>query len=57
MTNDTQDRKKWKDEKAQNRYGKSYAALCSDRKRIVDQLYLLFQMDEEEKNNPKKGCR
>jgi hypothetical protein len=52
------ERKKWKDERAQRKYGMSYASLCSDRKRIIDQLYLLFKMDEEEKlNSKKKGCR
>ena len=48
------DRKKWKDLKAHERYGSSYDALCSDRKKIVDQLWLLSEMDKEEKT---KGCR
>lgn len=56
MKNDNE-RKKWKDARAQSRYGMSYASLCSDRKRIIDQLYQLFLMDEDEKKNPKKGCR
>ena len=57
MKNETEDRKKWKDEWAQKKYGSSYASLCSDRKKIVDQMYILFQMDEAEKKNNKKGCR
>jgi hypothetical protein len=50
------DRKKWKDEYAQNHYGMSYDALCCDRKRVVDQIFLCMQMDKEEKNS-KGGCR
>lgn len=52
------DRLKWKDNWANGHYGMSYAALCCDRKRVVDQMYLCFQMDEDEKKNSKKrGCR
>jgi hypothetical protein len=47
-------RKKWKNEKAQERYGSSYDSLCSDRKKIIDQLWILNEMDREEKT---KGCR
>jgi hypothetical protein len=56
MSNDIE-RKKWKDERTQRKYGMSYASLCSDRKRIIDQLYQLYLMDKEEKANPRKGCR
>jgi hypothetical protein len=50
------DRKKWKDEFAQKRYGQSYVSLCSERKRIVDQTWILIEMERSEKLN-KKGCR
>jgi hypothetical protein len=51
-------RKKWKDNYAQNHYSMSYDALCCDRKRVVDQMYLCMEMDKEEKENSKKrGCR
>jgi hypothetical protein len=53
-----QARIKWKDNHAQKHYGMSYAALCCDRKRVVDQMFICFQMDEEEKiNSKKRGCR
>jgi hypothetical protein len=52
------DRKKWKDARAQNSYGMSYDALCNDRKRIIDQMYVLYQMEEDDKiNSKKRGCR
>lgn len=51
------DRKKWKDEFSQKRYGQSYVSLCSDRKRIIDQTWTLIQMEEDEKKNKGKGCR
>jgi hypothetical protein len=51
-----EDRKKWKAARAQKQYGQSYDSLCSDRKHIIDQLYLVEKMIEDEKNNP-KGCR
>lgn len=54
--NETESRKKWKDEWAQSHYSTSYDALCSDRKRIVDQMYVVTQMIEDDKKNP-KGCR
>jgi hypothetical protein len=47
-------RKEWKNEWANKKYGMSYDALCNDRKRIVDQMFLLFEMENEEKT---KGCR
>jgi hypothetical protein len=48
----------WKNNRANQSYGKDYLMLCSDRKRIIDQLYLLMKMEEEEKKNSKKrGCR
>lgn len=49
-------RLKWKDNYAQGHYSMSYAALCCDRKKIVDQMYQVMQMIEDEKKNP-KGCR
>lgn len=49
-----ENRKKWKDEFAQSKYGSSYDALCSDRKRIVDQMFLLMEMEKADKT---KGCR
>jgi hypothetical protein len=52
--NEEEKRKKWKDERSQRKYGMSYASLCCDRKRVIDQLYLLDVMDKEEKA---KGCR
>jgi len=52
------DRKKWKDNYSNAHYSMSYAALCSDRKRVVDQMYLCMEMDKEEKANSKKrGCK
>jgi hypothetical protein len=50
MTN----RIKWKDEQAQKRYNSSYVSLCSDRKKIIDQLWILNEMEKEDKN---RGCR
>ena len=44
-----QDRMKWKDEFSQKTYGKSYISLCSDRKRIVDQIYILTKTDVSRK--------
>ena len=49
-------RKIKKDELANINYSKTYDSLCSDRKKIVDQMYTLWEMREEEKLN-KKGCR
>jgi len=57
MKNEAEERKKWKDARAQSSYGMSYAALCCDRKRIIDQVYTLLKMEEDEKKNPKRGCR
>jgi hypothetical protein len=54
----TSDRKAWKNEFAQKKYGQSYDSLCHDRKEIIDQMWLLKTMEEEDKKNPKKGlCR
>jgi len=53
----TELRIKKKDELANSKYGMSYTALCSERKKIIDQVYLCIQMDEEEKLNPKSKCR
>jgi hypothetical protein len=55
--NETQERMEWKNKRAQDSYGKSYVALCADRKKIIDQLYELIKLEEEEKHNPKRGCR
>jgi len=38
-------------------YGKSYASLCSHRRKMIDELYELTQIMEESKKNPPKGCR
>jgi len=48
------ERKKFKEEWSMRRYGQSYISLCSDKKRIVDQMYLLKKMEEKEKS---KGCK
>ena len=48
---------KWKDNYSNGHYGVSYATLCCDRKKIIDQLYEVMKMIEEDKKNPKKGCR
>lgn len=45
MKNDNE-RKKWKNEKARSRYGMSYISLCSNRKRVIDQLYELYKGDK-----------
>jgi len=50
-----EERKKWKNNRAMKQYGQSYDSLCSDRKHIIDQLYLVEKMMEDEKNNHK--CR
>lgn len=50
MTN----RKEWKNLKAQDKYGSSYEALCGDRKRVIDQMFILHELELEEK---KTGCR
>lgn len=54
---ETEERKKWKEARAQNSYGMSYEALCSDRKHVIDQIYTLLKMEHDEKLNPKKGCK
>ena len=43
------DREKWKEEFSHKRYGQSYASLCSDRKRCVDQMWSMTQLEEKEK--------
>ena len=50
-------RLEWKNKRALESYGKSYAALCSARRNIIDQLYELIQIEEFEKTNPKRGCK
>jgi hypothetical protein len=50
-------RLEWKNQRAINSYGKSYASLCSERKKIIDQIYELIQIAEIEKTNPKRGCK
>ena len=57
MTSEAENRKKWKEARAQSSYGMSYEALCSDRKHVLDQIYTLLKMEADEKKNPKKGCR
>jgi hypothetical protein len=39
---------KIKDELSQRHYGTSYAGLCSDRKRVIDQLYLVGVVQDDE---------
>ena len=51
------ERIEWKNQRAMSSYNKSYASLCSERKKIIDQLYELTIIEEEEKKNPRKGCR
>ena len=55
--NDAEKRLEWKNQRAQGSYGKTYASLCSTRKRIIDQLYELTKLEEEERLHPKKGCK
>jgi hypothetical protein len=45
-------RKAEKNELANKKYGKSYDSLCSDRKRIIDQLFILNEMEKQN-----KGCK
>jgi hypothetical protein len=52
---ETENRKRWKEARAQSSYGMSYDALCCDRKHVIDQIYTLLKTEQEEKN--KKGCR
>lgn len=44
----------WKNEQAKKHYGKSYIALCADRKRVIDQIYEIIEL---EKQNSKLNCR
>lgn len=53
---ETENRKKWKEARAQSSYGMSYDALCSDRKHVLDQIYTLLKMENDEKLK-KRGCK
>jgi len=46
-------RKAWKNCCAIKKYDKPYLELCSDRRRIIDQMFLLHEMEGQQK----KGCR
>ena len=51
------ERIEWKNLRAMSSYNKSYASLCSERRKIIDQLYEVTKLEEESKKNPKRSCR
>ena len=52
---ETENRKKWKEARAQNSYGMSYDALCSDRKKVINQIYIVLKAENDAKT--KRGCK